>query len=68
MREVISVVLEELSGLHLKASVKQGALNVDVLQRWPDYLILTCLNCCCCSELANADRGGSGNTFYVFLA
>jgi len=67
MRAVISVVLEELSGLDLKAPAKQGALNVGVLQRWPDYLVLTCLNCCCCSELANVDQGGSVNTFVSFL-
>lgn len=28
---------------------------VDVLQKWPDYLLLTCFNCYCCSEVANAE-------------
>lgn len=38
------------------------------LQRWPDYLILTDLNCCCCLELADAGRCRSNNAFNAFLA
>lgn len=47
--------------------ISEAESCVDVLLRWPDYLMVTCLSCCSCPELANAGRVGSGNTFYAIL-
>lgn len=54
MNEIINTVLEEFSHLYSKTLLKQGALNVDALQQWPNFLILTY------TKLENIERGGNG--------